>query len=65
MTNEIIASRLKELRGNRTLKEVSDGTGITISTLSNYEQAIRRPRDESKIALALYYGKSVDEIFFN
>ena len=48
----------------KTQAEVSKDTGISASTLSNYEQGTRIPRDEIKIALARYYKKSVEELFF-
>ncbi|EHO21594.1 hypothetical protein HMPREF9466_00451 [Fusobacterium necrophorum subsp. funduliforme 1_1_36S] len=43
-----IAEKLKILRGNRSQKEVAEALGITPAALSNYEQGIRIPRDETK-----------------
>lgn len=64
MENVIIAKRLVELRGVRTQKEVDESLGISISALSMYEIGQRIPRDEVKIKIAKYYGKSVQDIFF-
>ena len=56
--------RLRELRGNRTREEVSKETGIGITSLAMYESGERNPRDEVKLTLANYYGKTVSDIFF-
>ena len=59
-----IGERLKRLRGDRTLKEVSERVGISGSALSMYENGARIPRDEIKIKLANYYKKTIQSIFF-
>lgn len=59
-----IAKRLIKLRGKKKQKEVAEKIGITTSALSNYETGLRVPRDEVKIKIAKFYGKSVDDIFF-
>lgn len=59
-----IGGRLKRLRGDRTLKEVSERVGISESALSMYENGARIPRDEIKIKLANYYKKTIQSIFF-
>lgn len=64
MNNKRIAHKLKELRGKRTLSDVAKGTGLRVSTISNYESGLRIPKDDAKKALAKYYQKTVDEIFF-
>ena len=61
---ETIGEKLKKLRGNKTLITVANDLGITPSSLSNYENGYRIPKDEVKKKLAIYYGKTVDEIFF-
>ena len=63
MTNDI-GKRLKELRGNKTQAEVAKAIGISVSSLSMYEQNERTPRDETKMKLAAYFKKSVQSIFF-
>nr|DAX92599.1 MAG TPA: helix-turn-helix domain protein [Caudoviricetes sp.] len=59
-----IGERLRRLRGDRTLKEVSERVGISKSALSMYENGARIPRDEIKIKLANYYKKTIQSIFF-
>jgi putative transcriptional regulator len=59
-----IGQRLIELRGNKERTEVAKDINISVSALSNYENALRIPRDEIKVSLARYYGKTVEEIFF-
>lgn len=64
MNKKKIAKTLVSLRGDKTQKEVATDLGISISALAMYEQGHRIPRDEIKIIIANYYGKSVQEIFF-
>ena len=64
MDKKKIAKTLVSLRGDMTKKEVATALGISISALAMYEQGHRIPRDEIKIMIANYYGKSVQEIFF-
>lgn len=65
MDAEKIAKNLITLRGNKSLKEVAEANGISISALSMYEAGNRIPRDEIKVRLAKYYGTTVEDIFFN
>lgn len=65
MDKKNIGKRLILLRGNRTQKEVASELKISISALAMYEQGNRVPRDEIKLKIASYYGKSVQEIFFD
>jgi transcriptional regulator with XRE-family HTH domain len=55
---------LKRLRGKRSLEECAEGIGITARALKSYENNERRPRDDVKVKIAGYYGKSVKYIFF-
>lgn len=64
MDKKEIGKRLKELRGDKTLNEVATDVGISVSALGMYETGRRVPNDSIKIALAKYYGKTVDAIFF-
>ena len=59
-----IGNKLLELRGNKSQHSVANAVGISKSALSMYEQGNRVPRDEIKIKLAEFYGKTVQEIFF-
>lgn len=64
MDRQYMAETLKRLRGNKTQEEVAKAVGITISSISMYENGERVPRDEIKRKLADYYGKTVQYIFF-
>lgn len=55
---------LKELRGERSQREVADKVGISVSALGMYETGKRTPKDPIKKRLATFYGKTVEEIFF-
>lgn len=64
MDKREIGRRLTELRGEKTQKEAAKGLGISASALSMYENGERIPRDNIKIRMASFYGKSVGDIFF-
>ncbi|MBQ3428062.1 MAG: helix-turn-helix transcriptional regulator [Clostridia bacterium] len=55
---------LKTLRGNRSQEAVAKDIGITKSSWAMYERNERTPRDEIKIRIADYFGRTVQEIFF-
>lgn len=55
---------LRELRGNKSQQKIADELGITKSSLAMYERNERVPRDEVKVRIARYFGKSVQDIFF-
>lgn len=55
---------LRELRGNKTQKEIAEKLGITKSSWSMYERGERVPRDEIKIRISKYFKKPVQDIFF-
>ena len=55
---------LRELRGDRTQEEIAKAIGITKSSWAMYERGERTPRDETKMHIAKFFGKSVEEIFF-
>jgi len=44
--------------------EVAAAVGISVSSLGMYETGARMPRDEVKLNLAKFYGRSVNDIFF-
>ena len=60
-----MGQKLALLRGNKTLAEVANDLRISKSALAMYETGRRIPRDQIKIRIAEYYGKSVAYIFFN
>ena len=57
-------SKLRELRGSRSQEEMANEIGITKSSWAMYEHNERIPRDEVKVKIANYFGKTVQEIFF-
>lgn len=59
-----IGKSLRELRGEKTLADVSKAIRISASALAMYENGYRIPRDEIKIRIANYYGRSVESIFY-
>lgn len=65
MNKKAVARRLIALRANKSREEVANAVGISRSALAMYENGGRIPRDEIKIRLAKYYGKTVQFIFFN
>ena len=60
-----IGRRLTELRGDKSLVAAATEMGITAQALCNYEAGYRIPRDEVKVIISNYYGRSVQEIFFD
>lgn len=59
-----IGRRLTKLRGDKSQELVARELDISYSALRKYESGDRIPRDEVKIRIAKYYGKTVQEIFF-
>lgn len=55
---------LRKLRGDRTQEEIAAILGITKSSWAMYERDERVPRDEVKIRIAKFFGKSVEELFY-
>ena len=60
-----IGRRLAQLRGERTQDQVADDLGISTSAVGMYERGERIPKDEIKKKIAEYFGKTVQEIFFD
>lgn len=56
-----LPNRIGELidTSNKTLKKVSDDTGIPITTLSGYKRNLRTPKRENALKLANYFNVSV------
>lgn len=55
---------LKKLRGEKSQEYIANEIGITKSAWAMYERNERIPRDEVKIRIANYFGRTVQEIFF-
>lgn len=60
MDNEL----LRELRGGKTQEEIAKDIGITKSAWAMYERGERIPRDEVKVKIAKYFGRTIEELFF-
>ena len=65
MNKKVMGAKLRALRGDKTQKATADGIGVKQSTYAMYETGERVPGDENKIRIAKYYGKTVQEIFFD
>lgn len=63
MSKHNMLRELREAR-NESQSAAAEGIGITKSALAMYERGERTPRDEVKVKIALYYGKTVQELFF-
>lgn len=64
MDRKKVAVRLLQMRGERSREAVAAAVGIGQSTLAMYETGARTPRDKTKLALAAYYGCSVEDLFY-
>lgn len=64
MDSEKIARILVSLRGDKSRAEVAAALNLSVSAVAMYENGDRIPRDETKLKIAEYYGKSVEEIFY-
>lgn len=64
MNRKSIGAKLLELRGEKPRSFIANELKISESTLAMYETGHRTPRDEIKIRIADYYGKTVQELFF-
>lgn len=58
------AVMLRDLRGDKTQEEIASALGITKSSWAMYERGERIPRDEIKVRIAKFFGKSVEELFY-
>lgn len=60
-----IPERLRNLRGEKSQKEVAEAIGISQSSYAMYETGDRVPSDENKRKLAAFFRRTVQEIFFD
>ena len=67
MTNNYIADNLRYLRNKKGVSQtaVAKALGVPITTYHAWETGENTPRDPMKIAIAEYYGRTVQFIFFN
>ena len=61
-----VAERIKEARKAKgcSAEELAKACGITVSAVQMYECGQRIPRDDVKVSIAEYLGKTVQELFF-
>ena len=59
-----VAERLIKARGDKKREEVASAIGVSLSAITMYENGERIPSDETKIKLAEFYNKTVQELFF-
>lgn len=57
--------KLSELRGNMSRQQLANELNISKSALDKYERGERVPRDNVKRRIATYFGKTVQEIFYD
>ena len=60
-----IGKRICKLRGEISQRELAENLKISKSAMSMYERGERMPKDKTKERIAHYFGKSVQEIFFD
>ena len=65
MNKQLIGEKLRELRGNRSREEVAVAARVTASAIWMYENGQRCPNDETKVRLANFFGKTVNDIFYS
>ena len=59
-----IGTELRALRGGRTQREVAEAVHVTAQAIHKYEIGAMVPADDIKVALANYFDKTVEDIFF-
>lgn len=66
LSNEVIGKRIRNERTKRrmTQKEFASLMGVSESALGKYECGVRRPKDDFRINLSVYTGKTVEELFY-
>lgn len=57
--------KMKQLRGKKSRRKVAEDLGVSFSSYVKYERGERVPSDKKKVAIASYFKKTVQEIFFN
>lgn len=62
---QTIGQKLRELRGDTNVSEVANAAKVGVSAIYMYENDERVPRDDTKKLLAKFFGKTVQEIFFD
>ncbi len=58
--DDCFSKRLKMIKGNTTIKEISDATGLSRQTIDSYLNGKKEAKGSNLIKLADYFGCSVD-----
>ena len=56
--------KIRAFRGKKSQRKVAEDLGISFSSYVKYERNERVPRDDTKVKIAKYFHKSVQDIFF-
>lgn len=56
--------RSKRLEARKDQSDVAKAIGVSPAAIGMYERGERVPREETKIALANYYGVDVQSLFY-
>lgn len=61
-----LGKKLADLRKAKGISQtkLAEELGLTRASISYYEKGERIPSDENKVKMAIFFGKSVQEIFF-
>lgn len=59
-----VARRLRQLRGDRTQRQIAQETGVSPMAISQYESGKRLPRLPIMVRLSRVFGVSVEDLFF-
>ncbi len=65
MDSKVIGEKLRALRGEKTIAQLSREMNLSPSAIGMYENGERIPRDAIKIKYAEHFNMSVGEIFFD
>lgn len=67
LNNQVIANRIKSLRKEKgmTQYELAHKIGVSVSTITMYENGERIPRDDIKVKLSEALNESIQHIFFD
>ena len=60
-----VGIKLRTLRGDLPKESVAKAVGVSESAIGMYECGRRVPRDDVKVKLARFFGKSIEYIFFD
>lgn len=61
-----VGRRIQSLRKKENLSQqkLADDLGVSVSTITMYENGMRTPRDEVKVKIAKRFNLTVEQIFF-